>query len=112
MCASYVHTLYPMMVFYPELITTGGVLLVAAGALLWSRARSRERLWREAVAALVAHDHQNAAALLESLNAGTQANSITEKLRRTMDEVQAEVREQQRGRRELEEVLSSLQDAV
>jgi two-component system phosphate regulon sensor histidine kinase PhoR len=62
--------------------------------------------------ALAAHDYNAAADLVDRLERGTQASELAGSLRRTMHEMQTEAREQQRGRQELEEVLSSLQDAV
>ncbi|HVF09419.1 MAG TPA: ATP-binding protein [Abditibacteriaceae bacterium] len=100
------------MVFFPELIATGGVLLALGCGVLWRRARSRERLWREALEALAALDYNGAVALVARLEPSTQAGGLAQTLRRTFEEVEAEARDQQRGRRELEEVLSSLQDAV
>lgn len=106
-------------------------LMAALGAalllvlLLWRRAaarhKRRERLWRSALRALARRDFagvEKRAASLENHDApaSTRRRKRRDKLARGLRETAAALRqrddERERARRDLEDVLSSLQDAV
>ena len=94
--------------------------------LLWRRSLqstgARDQLWRNALTALASRDYESAgafAAMIEDEKAGeTERGSGRElfitlrRIMRTIESLEIAEREQQRARRDFEDVLASLQDGV
>lgn len=102
-----------MSLLYAVLICA--VLAALVFLVLWrlvvARVAQQEQLVNNAFAALAARDYNGAAAIVPTLeNSG--APSLAATLRSTLEALEAEHRERDRPRRDLEDVLSSLQDGV
>lgn len=95
-----------------ELIVIVGVIFALANLIRWYCNRSRERLWRKALEALIVHDYNGAAAIVEKLEFSPRTSELAQALRRSHKEQQAKTGNQYRGRCELEEILSALPDAI
>lgn len=92
------------------------VLLVVAALWLWRRAerglRARDHAWRAALAALATRDFKAAVRVGETLEQAPSARHLAVPLQETVAALEADEEEQLRTRHNLEDVLSSLQDAV
>ncbi|MBV9867927.1 MAG: PAS domain-containing protein [Abitibacteriaceae bacterium] len=101
----------------PSLIVTSlSVLLAIVFCILWRRAQARttacEQLWRNALGSLADRDYPGARALAAMMEGTARASDLAASLRQSIDALEAEGHDQQRARRELEDVLAALQDAV
>lgn len=98
------------------IVTFFSILLASAFCILWRRAQGRamacEQLWRNALGSLADRDYHGARALAAMMEGSTGASELAASLRHSIDTLEAEGHDQQRARRELEDVLASLQDAV
>jgi len=84
--------------------------------VLWQRERrhtaARRQMWRNVLQTLRDCDHDGATALTAMLESYPGAAELMDDARATLRAIQTRHAELQRGRRDLEDVLSSLQDAV
>jgi two-component system, OmpR family, phosphate regulon sensor histidine kinase PhoR len=103
-------------------------LVFACGALwnLWRRSLklvdARDQLWRNALTALAARDYESAgafASMIEDEKSGDDTRGDAKELfvtlrrvMRTIESLEIAEREQQRARRDFEDILASLQDGV
>lgn len=106
-----------------ELLELAAALAVLAGAALWYRwrrsAKTREQLWLQALGAIVERDYASAQAAAVELQAYAETASVPKETAYTLSRVVSRIeglelqqREEYTARRELEDVLASLQDAV
>lgn len=111
---TYSPPLTPPMTY--NLVLSASVLLMLIFAVLWRRAQARsvvcEQLWRNALGALADRDYGGARVLASMMESASRAPDLAPSLRESIDVLETEERNQQRARRELEDVLASLQDAV
>jgi len=101
---------------YCSVFVIAALLVAGVFCTLWrqsvARAARREQLWSSALGALASRDYDDAAAVADILERQDNAAPLAAALRRTRDALEAESNERDRPRRDLEDVLSSLQDGV